>query len=389
MASVHRKPGSVEDPDHVYSVLETDGATQEVEEVSASWRRSLIEYHLDPASRQAPQILTGVELKDARTPLEDLVEAARDENDRLYGIVGKAGYVVLLTSSSGVVVDARGDPSRVDEFTYWGVWKGGVWSEAAEGTNGIGTCIAEQRPVTVHRSQHFRARHGTLSCCGAPVFDPRGNLLAVLDVSSVDPDLSDKSHALALSVTMNSAHAIEEKLFLTAFTRAWIVRVSAGAMPGETYMLAVDDDQRILGADRNARSILGLDNERLSSGASLWSFFDRSPSIFLAAGTGGEVQLTREGHTGPWRALITPPAHSSLARPARTSVARPTKHRHSSLSPRERNILELIGEGRSNKEIARALDISPETVKSHIKNMFAKLGVERRAEAVYRLRDDV
>ena len=54
------------------------------------------------------------------------------------------------------------------------------------------------------------------------------------------------------------------------------------------------------------------------------------------------------------------------------------------LSPRERCILELISGGQSNKEIARALGIAPETVKSHVKNMFVKLSVERRAQAVYR-----
>ena len=54
------------------------------------------------------------------------------------------------------------------------------------------------------------------------------------------------------------------------------------------------------------------------------------------------------------------------------------------LSGRERNILELIGKGESNKEIARTLDIAPETVKSHVKNIFTKLGVEKRAQAVSR-----
>jgi len=34
-----------------------------------------------------------------------------------------------------------------------------VWSEDIEGTNGIGTCIAECRPITVHQTQHYRARH--------------------------------------------------------------------------------------------------------------------------------------------------------------------------------------------------------------------------------------
>ncbi|MDB5445563.1 MAG: LuxR family transcriptional regulator [Phenylobacterium sp.] len=52
------------------------------------------------------------------------------------------------------------------------------------------------------------------------------------------------------------------------------------------------------------------------------------------------------------------------------------------LSPRERQILTQIGQGRSNKEIARALGSSPETVKSHIKHIFLKLDVSRRAQAV-------
>ena len=54
------------------------------------------------------------------------------------------------------------------------------------------------------------------------------------------------------------------------------------------------------------------------------------------------------------------------------------------LSARETDILTLIAEGLSNKEIARNLDIGPETVKSHLKSVFTKLGVERRAQAVSR-----
>jgi LuxR family maltose regulon positive regulatory protein len=54
------------------------------------------------------------------------------------------------------------------------------------------------------------------------------------------------------------------------------------------------------------------------------------------------------------------------------------------LTPREISIVELIGRGHSNKEIARRLGIAPETVKAHMKNVFAKLGVEKRAQAVMR-----
>ncbi len=55
-----------------------------------------------------------------------------------------------------------------------------------------------------------------------------------------------------------------------------------------------------------------------------------------------------------------------------------------SLSIREGGILELIGQGYSNKRVARILGISAETVKSHVKRIFIKLDVNTRAHAVAR-----
>lgn len=52
------------------------------------------------------------------------------------------------------------------------------------------------------------------------------------------------------------------------------------------------------------------------------------------------------------------------------------------LSGRERQILRLISQGLENKQIARQLDVSEATVKSHIKGTFARLDVRSRAEAV-------
>jgi len=60
------------------------------------------------------------------------------------------------------------------------------------------------------------------------------------------------------------------------------------------------------------------------------------------------------------------------------------KHSAVSLSTRERTIVLLMGRGFSNKRIARELSIAPETVKSHAKNIFWKLMVQTRAQAVYR-----
>lgn len=56
------------------------------------------------------------------------------------------------------------------------------------------------------------------------------------------------------------------------------------------------------------------------------------------------------------------------------------------VSDREYAVLKLLATGRSNKEIARELGISPNTVKTHVANLYAKLSVSKRTEAVYAAR---
>jgi DNA-binding CsgD family transcriptional regulator len=57
------------------------------------------------------------------------------------------------------------------------------------------------------------------------------------------------------------------------------------------------------------------------------------------------------------------------------------------ISGREREVLELLAAGRSNKEIAKRLDVSPNTVKTHVTKLFAKLEARRRTEAIQKARE--
>lgn len=57
------------------------------------------------------------------------------------------------------------------------------------------------------------------------------------------------------------------------------------------------------------------------------------------------------------------------------------------LTAREREVLELVAAGRSNAQIAAALYLSPKTVRNNVSNIFAKLHVADRAEAIVRARD--
>jgi transcriptional regulator of acetoin/glycerol metabolism/AraC-like DNA-binding protein len=298
--------------EHVYSVAEGATPLPGIEEVSSSWQRSANKYSVDPADGAAPRILTPGELKNFREPLDKLVSSAREEIDQLYKVVREAGYAVLFCDGSGVAVEHRGEDALASRFEYWGTWLGGVWSEGVEGTNGIGTCIAEERPVTVHRSQHFRSRHRNLSCSGAPVFGIDGTLTAVLDVSAIDPELSERAHALTGALTIRSARAIEERFFREQFRREWIVAVAPpdGGVVG--MLLAIDGNQRIVGANRIARMSLVLDDRGLEAGISLWTIFERDADLFRRKdGTDILARLLVAGSNESRPAFVTPPDTST------------------------------------------------------------------------------
>jgi LuxR family maltose regulon positive regulatory protein len=72
------------------------------------------------------------------------------------------------------------------------------------------------------------------------------------------------------------------------------------------------------------------------------------------------------------------------ARNANTSSEQPKGRVSDTLTARERDVLDMIKQGFANKRIARTLEISPETVKSHVKRIFSKLAVSSRTEAVSR-----
>jgi NarL family two-component system response regulator LiaR len=83
----------------------------------------------------------------------------------------------------------------------------------------------------------------------------------------------------------------------------------------------------------------------------------------------------RDAHAG--RSTLSPEAAQALVQAARQGP----KPGHD-LTPREREVLALMVEGLNNPQIGEALYISVTTVRSHVSNVFSKLGVSNRAEAI-------
>lgn len=282
----------------------------------ASWRRSSRLHRLDPNGRGLPQRLTEAELRTARERVAPLLAAAQGAMDRLYQAVGVAGCCVLLADGDGVPVDRRGTPADDKTFESWGLWTGALWSEEHEGTNGIGTCVVEQRPLTIDRDQHFFARNTLLSCTAVPIYDHEAAFAGVLDVSSCRADRTDAFSNLIALATGEAAKRIEADLFRRAFVHARIVLTQAadGQSGG---LVAVDADDLVIGATRSARVALGI-----APGRPLQPM----PAADLLGGDSARDHLAGGQRAVVQRALLRAGGNVSAAAKA-LGVSRATLHR--------------------------------------------------------------
>ncbi|MET3521308.1 helix-turn-helix domain-containing protein [Mesorhizobium abyssinicae] len=249
--------------DHVQASIARSDAAHSA--LVASWRRSLQLHRLDPAERKAPKRLTEAELMLARQRMEPLARAAEASLNRLYLAVGGVGCCVMLADRNGIPIERRGAVADDETFDEWGLWTGTVWSEDSEGTNGIGTCIADQRALTIHRDQHFFSRNTLLSCTTAPVYDHEGNLAAALDVSSCRSDLTEGFVQLIAVAVGDAARRIEAENFRMVYSNARIL-LAPVAERGAGAFIAVDADDLVVGATRSARLALGITREALAKG---------------------------------------------------------------------------------------------------------------------------
>ncbi|OHV82491.1 helix-turn-helix domain-containing protein [Ensifer sp. LCM 4579] len=274
-------PAATDHSEQVYRIAHQPSAAAS-SPVAASWRRCMTLHGLAPEEVRKPWRLSESEFIEARERSGVLIVEAAGELDRLFTFIGKAGCCLLLTDTKGIALERRGAVGDDADFRGVGLWSGTVWSEASVGTNGIGTAIADERSVIIHRDQHFLSSNIGLSCTTAPIRDEAGRLAAALDISTCRDDASEATLSILSQAVRDAAARIEANLFRRAFAGARIVLVPVDrAGPA---LLAVDRDDLVLGATRAARQCLGLDDRRIAAGVPASDLLDEG-----APRDGGEL----------------------------------------------------------------------------------------------------
>lgn len=228
-----------------------------VSTIAASWCRSALAHGLDPERSAQRERIDGDALNALRAEHEVMRAVAAPVLDHMFRSVGRSGCAVILSDARGVILDRRTGDAEAAAFAAAGLVEGARWGEAEEGTNGIGTCLFEDKPVIIHRDQHFASRNVDISCMDAPVHDPHGRLVAALDVSSCRDDHGPAMAEMIAALVRDAARKIERDYFCRHFDGRRIVFLSDDAVSG-TALLAVDRDDLVVGASRAARLKLNL-----------------------------------------------------------------------------------------------------------------------------------
>ena len=180
--------------------------------------------------------------------------------------------MVLLTDAQGTVLHSVGHDTFLQRASKVALAPGANWSESSKGTNAIGTALIDELPTVVHAGEHYMHANGFLTCSASPIFDPRGNMLGVLDVSGDQHSF----HMHTMGLVKMSARMIENHWLTDDFRHALRLHFHSRPEFIGTLMegiVAVGRDGKLLGANRSALDQLGLSGAalRMNSIATLFS----------------------------------------------------------------------------------------------------------------------
>jgi len=247
--------------------------------ITRSWHRCLHEYGIEPTTPRRSSLLGAQSVKDLQQRMGELLPVARAEMESLYEQIAGSGFAVVLSDAQGVLLSMITDPALQREFYKAGLALGASWDERHEGTNGIGTCLAEGCSVTVHREEHFRGYNTSLSCSGAPILDPHGSIMAVLDASTVNSSDSRLIQRHTMALVNMSAHLISRWNFLNEYAGSFILRFhSRPEFVGLLHeaLVAMDPGGNILAVNESAMMQLGCSSRKSLVGQSIERYFQFS-----------------------------------------------------------------------------------------------------------------
>ncbi|MBN3762110.1 sigma-54-dependent Fis family transcriptional regulator [Burkholderia sp. Ac-20365] len=214
-------------------------------------------FGLNATMRPDYDVLTHGELRMKLEQNRVLCAHATPVMETLREQIANTQSMIVLTDAQGLILHSIGDDDFLQRAEKVALKAGANWAEERQGTNAIGTAIAERSATVVHGDQHYLAANRFLTCSSVPILDPYGDLVGVLDVTG--DHRSYHQHTMALAKM--SVQMIENHLFTNTFRNTLQIAFHGRPEFLGTLMegiMAFTCDGRFLSANRSAQFQVGL-----------------------------------------------------------------------------------------------------------------------------------
>ncbi|MBN1636515.1 MAG: sigma-54-dependent Fis family transcriptional regulator [Deltaproteobacteria bacterium] len=152
------------------------------QDILSGWERCK-ELDVDPYMQKVAFVLDRDELVVRLRKNEELIEVCTPFMENLYALVKGSGFIVALFDSEGFLLHIIGDKNILDNLTIGNFVLGSCWREEIMGTNGVGTVLNTGKPKQIFACEHYAKLAHKYTCSGAPLHNPNGDVIGVIDVT--------------------------------------------------------------------------------------------------------------------------------------------------------------------------------------------------------------
>ena len=258
--------------------------------IAESWRRSLA-HGLDPTAPPHDAVTSFADVGRRREAASALRALALAEMQTLHTQIAGSNFMIAFADAEGVVLDTLSDKAFAQSEAAAKIIPGSVWEERLRGSNALGLALTTQAPAAVYGREHFFVCDGALSCMAAPIVDPSGALVGLLDASCSNEARQQHTHALVKMAAVEIENGLmfrerRESFVLAFHPRAeFLDTLSAG-------LIAVSAAGEILSVNRAGAALLtGLPAR---AGADFASLFERRFGEALDEMLSGRVARLRD-----------------------------------------------------------------------------------------------
>jgi len=223
--------------------------------IADSWKRCKLA-KVDPYSKRPINPLNSKEINILLERNKQLIEVSWPILKMIGEMIRGSGFRVDLVDKDGYFLKIISDMEILEESKKLGSVIGANRSELIAGTNGIGIALSTGKPIQILGPEHYNVYHHDWTCSAAPIRNPKGNIIGVVNMSGNYRLLHKHTLGMVVGISnaIENAFKTEEKVLDLSINNKFLNTIIESISDG---LIVIDKEGKITHLNSIAGGILG------------------------------------------------------------------------------------------------------------------------------------